>query len=79
MDDYDAVFCANMLLEERLTLEIKRGYFHQYLEGVGIHDVQDESKMKGVLELLIHCLGTKTQHAAVARTIDEILTQRYTQ
>jgi hypothetical protein len=79
MDDYDAVFCANMLLAERLTLEMKRGHLFQYLEGCGVTDDSTASERENALETLIRCLGTKTQQAQVARTIDEILTHRYTQ
>ena len=79
MDDYDAVFCANMLLSDRLPLEMKRGHLFQYFERCGVTEESSESERKSALETLIHCLGTKTQQAQVARTIDEILTNKYTQ
>lgn len=79
MDDDDAVFCANMLLADRLTLEMKRGHLQAYFEKSGITAESTPAERAGALEKLIYCLGTKTQHATVARAIDELLTQRYTQ
>ncbi len=78
MDDYDVMFYANMLLQDRLTLEMKRGHLHEYLDRVGITDDSPPAALKQAFERLTYCLGTKSDQARVARSIEELLTQRYT-
>ena len=79
MDDYDGVFCANILLKETPTPAMKRGHLHQYLEKSVITEESGEIALNGPLEKLTYCLGTKKLKERVAGAIDELALNRYTQ
>ncbi len=71
-DDAAARFCANMLLSDRLPLNMKRGHLLQYLEKEGITQDSTGEEIRYALRKLILGVCTKRERAIVAQVVTDV-------